>query len=114
MRLEDISPSDESWDALWTLFGAYLNRDYDTFGGGAKEAIVEFCRHHSSSIIERAVAQIEALIANFSRDEESLCKAAEKLGLEYNPESDNLTYNDWLVEAVAILRENLLELRRLE
>jgi hypothetical protein len=114
MRLQDISASDEDWDALWTLFGAYLNRDYDTFGGGTREAIDEFCSFHSSSKIERAIQQIETLISEFPEDEENLCEAAEKLGLEYNPESDNLTYYTWLTEAISILRKNLVELRRLE
>lgn len=103
MTIDDIDRKSPEWDALWTLFGAYLNQDLDDLYGGPWEAVASFCQGDPASAIADAADEVRRLL-DLVEDEKQAEEAVGRLGLEYRPPGDGWTYRGWLAELEKVLR----------
>jgi urease accessory protein UreF len=103
VKPEDINRRDPDWDALGTLFGAYLHQDYDAEYKDAWGAVKAYRSENSSSFVSRAIAQIDRLLEELKTEEE-LERASQRLGSAFYPPGTGWTYRDWLTEVARILR----------
>lgn len=103
MRLEEIRRDDAHWDALWTLFGAYLHQDFPDVHGDPWNAVTSFCAEGPASTILDAADQVHEVLG-MAESEDQAAKAVDLLGADYYPPADGWTYRGWLAELERFLR----------
>jgi contact-dependent growth inhibition (CDI) system CdiI-like immunity protein len=103
VRADEIDHHDPAWDALWTLFGAYLHQSFDLEYKDVWAAVRAYRSEGSPSQVESAIEQVDRLLKGL-RTEEELRHAVEELGSYYYPPSEGLTYRDWLTRVEKVLR----------
>lgn len=91
------------WDALRTLFGAYLHQDWKEMYGDAWGAVGEFRSLELPDYVSRAADQVR-LFLDSDYDEEELDAITGQLGSYYYPPGGGWTYRGWLTELEGFLR----------
>lgn len=85
--------------------GAYLHQDWDLDYGGVWDAVRAFKRDASDDDLRAAIAQAEELRAAGLDEEEFRRAVVDRLGVEYWPPGDGLTFQAWLDELVRVLAD---------
>lgn len=91
------------WDAIRTLFGAYLHQDWKEMYGDAWGAVDEFRTLEPPDYVNRAADQVRALLDS-GYDEDRLDEITGHWGSYYHPPGGDRTYRDWLTELERFLR----------
>lgn len=92
------------WDALWTLFGAYLHQDWDfDYHGDAWEAVRDFRSSEPADYVARAADQVRRILDG-DHDEAQLDAVVGQLGSYYHPPGGGWSYRSWLTELEKFLR----------
>ena len=93
------------WPELYQFFGAYLHQDFD-LDGTAKECM-------AAAIADRDVDALAEVVANLSElraqawGEDEIARALDDLGMEYFPNADDLTSDEWLAWVLNRAEEEL-------
>jgi hypothetical protein len=103
LKLEDIDERAPEWNALATLFGAYLYPDYDLDFKDWRHAVRDYRHGVAPTVVKQAINGIDVLLDNFSGDGD-LERAVDRLGLEYGYHPADRRYRIWLGEVADILR----------
>lgn len=77
------------------LVKAYFNQDWDLEGATAREVVESFATRSSRADVVAARDGAADLLASAS-DEAELVAALDELGLEYDPDYEDLTHRGWL------------------
>lgn len=80
---------------LARLFGAYVNEDFDAFGGTPEDAVRAFSREARPVEVAAAHAEVERLLAE-ATDEASLDRVLGALRCGYLPSADGRTARAFL------------------
>jgi|SRR5882672_8472984 len=102
MVQEDASLSGPEWTPLISLFGGYLNPDFDLDYADWREAVSAF-RDESPSLVAKSIAKLGELL-RLAANEKELEEAMDRLGLDgFYPPAEGMTYRGWIESVSDIL-----------
>ena len=99
MLQEDVSLSGPEWTPLISLFGGYLNPDFDLDYADWREAVSAF-RDESRSLVAKSIEKLSELL-RLAKSEKELEEAMDRLGLDrFNFPVEGMMYRR-LIESVS-------------
>jgi len=89
---------------LEQLAVGYFNQDYDLDYPNPMDAVVAFAAEDGRESVDQAAAEVEQLL-NSGLGEDALAEVwIERYGSSFEPTRYGMTYHDWLVKTLDILR----------
>ena len=81
-----------------------FNQDYDLDFATSDEAVVAFVQRRPSRSMSGLIAEIDALLSS-ALDDDQLDQLWERLGGNYDPRDDGLTYREWFAHVRDLLTQ---------
>lgn len=88
----------ETYPALWQLFGAYFHQDWDLSGPDWRDVAAEYRTEAGPEIARAAAGEIDRLLNDTPDDGELRRIVLDDLDCCYLPEPGGVTMREWLIE----------------
>lgn len=92
---------------LYEFFAGYFHQDWPEESPTATCVVERYLGEFPRSEVDEASRELRSLLTNTSA-ESDLASIVNQLGSYYNPQSDGLTYREWLLQVCILLESRVL------